>query len=411
MIQPKSFYNIFKREISLERQSSDKLTKKNRSKKKKIISKEKNKLNTNYKDKNKNNKSSRLHIEVDTKAIYSDKNIIINDITNNCNIHSAFKDKMKRIKIAKLTNGDNSTDQKYFRFKNDKQETNDYYKMNNTISDFKLNKSNIVQKKNKSIYKSSINDKIIMPIEINKIKKTIINNKNPKNKKGFGDSYEFNFTFNNYNNNVTQNNYNNTEQKNLNKINEKNELVSNKTVIKDFSSVKNKIFNDIKETIINSKNKKSNKKEKLKIEKIGVIRKNKEKNNTNDIYAIIIQKIFRGYIYRKKHKIKRKKNSKEKNNSNSGIYIKKKILNKKSVLNININDNLSYFKNDYHFTENNLTQARLTENNKNNETQANKIEEIIIDKSKLKNVLGPSTKTKDSRKVTINSGYNFGEYK
>ena len=411
MIQPKSFYNIFKREISLERQSSDKLTKKNRSKKKKIISKEKNKLNTNYKDKNKNNKSSRLHIEVDTKAIYSDKNIIINDITNNCNIHSAFKDKMKRIKIAKLTNGDNSTDQKYFRFKNDKQETNDYYKMNNTISDFKLNKSNIVQKKNKSIYKSSINDKIIMPIEINKIKKTIINNKNPKNKKGFGDSYEFNFTFNNYNNNVTQNNYNNTEQKNLNKINEKNELVSNKTVIKDFSSVKNKIFNDIKETIINSKNKKSNKKEKLKIEKIGVIRKNKEKNNTNDIYAIIIQKIFRGYIYRKKHKTKRKKNSKEKNNSNSGIYIKKKILNKKSVLNININDNLSYFKNDYHFTENNLTQARLTENNKNNETQANKIEEIIIDKSKLKNVLGPSTKTKDSRKVTINSGYNFGEYK
>ena len=411
MIQPKSFYNIFKREISLERQSSDKLTKKNRSKKKKIISKEKNKLNTNYKDKNKNNKSSRLHIEVDTKAIYSDKNIIINDITNNRNIHSAFKDKMKRIKIAKLTNGDNSTDQKYFRFKNDKQETNDYYKMNNTISDFKLNKSNIVQKKNKSIYKSSINDKIIMPIEINKIKKTIINNKNPKNKKGFGDSYEFNFTFNNYNNNVTQNNYNNTEQKNLNKINEKNELVSNKTVIKDFSSVKNKIFNDIKETIINSKNKKSNKKEKLKIEKIGVIRKNKEKNNTNDIYAIIIQKIFRGYIYRKKHKIKRKKNSKEKKNSNSGIYIKKKILNKKSVLNININDNLSYFKNDYHFTENNLTQTRLTENNKNNETQANKIEEIIIDKSKLKNVLGPSTKTKDSRKVTINSGYNFGEYK
>ena len=411
MIQPKSFYNIFKREISLERQSSEKLTKKNRSKKKKIISKEKNKLNTNYKDKNKNNKSSRLHIEVDTKAIYSDKNIIINDITNNCNIHSAFKDKMKRIKIAKLTNGDNSTDQKYFRFKNDKQETNDYYKMNNTISDFKLNKSNIVQKKNKSIYKSSINDKIIMPIEINKIKKTIINNKNPKNKKGFGDSYEFNFTFNNYNNNVTQNNYNNTEQKNLNKINEKNELVSNKTVIKDFSSVKNKIFNDIKETIINSKNKKSNKKEKLKIEKIGVIRKNKEKNNTNDIYAIIIQKIFRGYIYRKKHKTKRKKNSKEKNNSNSGIYIKKKILNKKSALNININDNLSYFKNDYHFTENNLTQARLTENNKNNETQANKIEEIIIDKSKLKNVIGPSTKTKDSRKVTINSGYNFGEYK
>ena len=411
MIQPKSFYNIFKREISLVRQSSDKLIKKNCSKKKKIISKEKNKLNTNYKDKNKNNKSSRLHIEVDTKAIYSDKNIIINDITNNSNIHSAFKDKMKRIKIAKLTNGDNSTDQKYFRFKNDKQETNDYYKMNNTISDFKLNKSNIVQKKNKSIYKSSINDKIIMPIEINKIKKTIINNKNPKNKKGFGDSYEFNFTFNNYNNNVTQNNYNNTEQKNLNKINEKNELVSNKTVIKDFSSVKNKIFNDIKETIINSKNKKSNKKEKLKIEKIGVIRKNKEKNNTNDIYAIIIQKIFRGYIYRKKHKTKRKKNSKEKNNSNSGIYIKKKILNKKSVLNININDNLSYFKNDYHFTENNLTQARLTENNKNNETQANKIEEIIIDKSKLKYVLGPSTKTKDSRKVTINSGYNFGEYK
>ena len=282
--------------------------------------------------------------------------------------------------------------------------------MNNTISDFKLNISKNSNKNNKKILKPSLKGKEIIPFEKMKNSKNIIKNKNRKNKIGFGDSYEFNFTFNNYNNNFTQNNINNSEFKNSNKKKNKNliENLANKTMINDFNSVRNNILNDIKSIINKNKDKKENIKTDLKqnskIGKIGVIRKNKKKNN--DIYAIKIQKLFRGYIFRKNnHYIKRLK---EKTNPNSGVYIRKKILNKKNGLRLNIKDNFVPTKQrEYNFTETNLTNSKNIENNINNITQQNKIEEIIIDKNKLFNVLGPSTKRKESNDMKLNNGYKF----
>jgi len=282
--------------------------------------------------------------------------------------------------------------------------------MNNTISDFKLNISKNSNKNNKKILKPSLKGKEIIPFEKMKNSKNIIKNKNRKNKIGFGDSYEFNFTFNNYNNNFTQNNINNSELKNSNKKKNKNliENLANKTMINDFNSVRNNILNDIKCIINKNKDKKENIKTDLKqnskIGKIGVIRKNKKKNN--DIYAIKIQKLFRGYIFRKNNQyIKRLK---EKTNPNSGVYIRKKILNKKNGLRLNIKDNFVPTKQrEYNFTETNLTNSKNIENNINNITQQNKIEEIIIDKNKLFNVLGPSTKRKESNDMKLNNGYKF----
>ena len=57
---------------------------------------------------------------------------------------------------------------------------------------------------------------------------------------------------------------------------------------------------------------------------------------------------------------------------------------------MNINYNLSNYQNDYCFTEANLPRTINREKKINNITQKNKIEEIIIDKNKLLNVLGPS---------------------
>ena len=139
--------------------------------------------------------------------------------------------------------------------------------------------------------------------------------------------------------------------------------------------------------------------------KIGVIRKNKKKNN--DIYAIKIQKIFRGYIFRKNNLyIKKLKGN---TNPNSGIYVKKKILTKKTGLRLNINNNLvSNNQREYNFTETNLTNSKMDGNNINNIIHQNKIEEIIIDKSKLYNVLGPSIKRKESSDMKMNNSYKFG---
>ena len=115
---------------------------------------------------------------------------------------------------------------------------------------------------------------------------------------------------------------------------------------------------------------------------------------------------------RKKYKFLHKKNKNEKINSNFGIYVRKKILNKKYGLNLNINDNIvPNYQKEYNLTEINLTQPKLTENNiyglNNNITQTNKIEEIIIDKNKLFKVLGPSKKKKEQNEPIINSGYKF----
>ena len=123
--------------------------------------------------------------------------------------------------------------------------------------------------------------------------------------------------------------------------------------------------------------------------KIGVIRKNNKKIKVNDIYAVQIQKIYRGYILRKKNKLYTSINTKEKVNSKSKVYIRKKILKKKSGLNLNINYNLSTYQNDFHITDANLSKTKNTEHKINGITQENKIEEIIIDRNKLFNALGP----------------------
>ena len=392
----------------------------------KNLDKEKIKININTSRKSKNITHSKKLSKNDKNVVFESKKIIINDITKKYNftpvISKVFKDKIKRIKLEKSNNKNISLEEmndKYSRLNTEVYNPRPNI-MNNTISDFKLNITKNTLKKNPKINMAFFNEKDVKPIEKKKVTKNIIKNKNKKNSYGFGDSYEFNFTFNNFNNNYTQNSIHNTEMKNLskkkNRINLEN--LANKTIINDLASMRNNILKDIKDIIIKNKNKKESSKINLKQDnnktgKIGVIRKNKKKNK--DIYAIKIQKIFRGYIFRRKNnKYIHRKNSKEKLNSNFGVYIRKKIK-KKLGMNLNINDNFfPNYRKEYNFTETNLTQPQLIENKEydinNNTKQENKIEEIIIDKNKLINVLGPSKKRNELNKPVINSGYNFGLY-
>lgn len=392
----------------------------------KNLDKEKIKININTSRKSKNITHSKKLSKNDKNVVFESKKIIINDITKKYNftpvISKVFKDKIKRIKLEKSNNKNISLEEmndKYSRLNTEVYNPRPNI-MNNTISDFKLNITKNILKKNPKINMAFFNEKDVKPIEKKKVTKNIIKNKNKKNSYGFGDSYEFNFTFNNFNNNYTQNNIHNTEMKNSskkkNRINLEN--LANKTIINDLASMRNNILKDIKDIIIKNKNKKESSKINLKQDnnktgKIGVIRKNKKKNK--DIYAIKIQKIFRGYIFRRKNnKYIHRKNSKEKLNSNFGVYIRKKIK-KKLGMNLNINDNFfPNYRKEYNFTETNLTQPQLIENKEydinNNTQQENKIEEIIIDKNKLINVLGPSKKRNELNQPVINSGYNFGLY-
>ena len=393
----------------------------------KNLDKEKIKININTSRKSKNITHSKKLSKNDKNAVFESKKIIINDITKKYNftpvISKVFKNKIKRIKLEKSNNKNISLEEmndKYSRLNTEVYNPRPNI-MNNTISDFKLNITKNTLKKNPKINMTFFNEKDVKPIEKKKVTKNIIKNKNKKNSYGFGDSYEFNFTFNNFNNNYTQNNIHNTEMKNSskkkNRINLEN--LANKTIINDLASMRNNILKDIKDIIIKNKNKKESSKINLKQDnnktgKIGVIRKNKKKNK--DIYAIKIQKIFRGYIFRRKNnKYIHRKNSNEKLNSNFGVYIRKKILKKKLGMNLNINDNFfPNYRKEYNFTETNLTQPQLIENKEydinNNTKQENKIEEIIIDKNKLINVLGPSKKRNELNQPVINSGYNFGLY-
>ena len=373
-----------------------------------------NKINLNSNRKSKNITLSKKLNNNNKNSFFERKKIIINDInknyTNTPEIRKIFQEKIKLNKLNNKNSSIDETNNKYLRLNTESNNTR-FNLMNNTISEFKLNITKNTLKKNQKIIKPYLNEKDLKPIEKKKVTTSIIKNKNKKNKFGFGDSYEFNFTFNNYNNNFTQDNINNTELKNINK--KKNNIfienLANKTIINDLTSMRNNILKDIKDIFIKDKNTKE-KSQDNKIGKIGVIRKNKKKNN--DIYAIKIQKIFRGYILRKKYKFLHKKNKNEKINSNFGIYVRKKILNKKYGLNLNINDNIvPNYQKEYNLTEINLTQPKLTENNiyglNNNITQTNKIEEIIIDKNKLFKVLGPSKKKKEQNEPIINSGYKF----
>ena len=373
-----------------------------------------NKINLNSNRKSKNITLSKKLNNNNKNSFFERKKIIINDInknyTNTPEIRKIFQEKIKLNKLNNKNSSIDETNNKYLRLNTESNNTR-FNLMNNTISEFKLNITKNTLKKNQKIIKPYLNEKDLKPIEKKKVTTSIIKNKNKKNKFGFGDSYEFNFTFNNYNNNFTQDNINNTELKNINK--KKNNIfienLANKTIINDLTAMRNNILKDIKDIFIKDKNTKE-KSQDNKIGKIGVIRKNKKKNN--DIYAIKIQKIFRGYILRKKYKFLHKKNKNEKINSNFGIYVRKKILNKKYGLNLNINDNIvPNYQKEYNLTEINLTQPKLTENNiyglNNNITQTNKIEEIIIDKNKLFKVLGPSKKKKEQNEPIINSGYKF----
>ena len=335
------------------------------------------------------------------KIFFENKNKIINDNkkkNKNCaDLDEEFNDKIGKIKINKLNISEiHSYISKYSNNKTNNEDNEESFinKMNNTERDFRLNRSNYMSKKQKKIIKSSLKNKVIKTID-NTHKKTQrkIKNKNIKNC-DTGNSYEFNFTFNNFHNNITQNNYNDNESKSIkkNKNNIIFEKLANKTIFNGFSSVNNNIINHLNDFI--SKNK-TIEKEKIgnKIKKIGVIRKNKNKNKDKTKYIIKIQKIFRGYIFRKKYK--NEKNTLEKMHSNIGIYIRKKILNKKLKHNINLNitDNLTMnYRNKWYETENNLNKTKIKENNI---CRVNKIEEIIIDKNKLLSVLGPSIKRKN----------------
>ena len=335
------------------------------------------------------------------KIFFENKNKIINDNkkkNKNCaDLDEEFNDKIGKIKINKLNISEiHSYISKYSNNKTNNEDNEESFinKMNNTERDFRLNSSNYMSKKQKKIIKSSLKNKVIKTID-NTHKKTQrkIKNKNIKNC-DTGNSYEFNFTFNNFHNNITQNNYNDNESKSIkkNKNNIIFEKLANKTIFNGFSSVNNNIINHLNDFI--SKNKTiENEKIGNKIKKIGVIRKNKNKNKDKTKYIIKIQKIFRGYIFRKKYK--NEKNTLEKMHSNIGIYIRKKILNKKLKHNINLNitDNLTMnYRNKWYETENNLNKTKIKENNI---CRVNKIEEIIIDKNKLLSVLGPSIKRKN----------------
>ncbi len=335
------------------------------------------------------------------KIFFENKNKIINDNkkkNKNCaDLDEEFNDKIGKIKINKLNISEiHSYISKYSNNKTNNEDNEESFinKMNNTERDFRLNSSNYMSKKQKKIIKSSLKNKVIKTID-NTHKKTQrkIKNKNIKNC-DTGNSYEFNFTFNNFHNNITQNNYNDNESKSIkkNKNNIIFEKLANKTIFNGFSSVNNNIINHLNDFI--SKNK-TLEKDKIgnKIKKIGVIRKNKNKNKDKTKYIIKIQKIFRGYIFRKKYK--NEKNTLEKMHSNIGIYIRKKILNKKlkQHINLNITDNLTMnYRNKWYETENNLNKTKIKENNI---CRVNKIEEIIIDKNKLLSVLGPSIKRKN----------------
>ena len=88
--------------MSNNHESKEKIKHKKITNTKNIVLKEKNNLNSNSKKTNKNIDSNKSYINI----IYENKNIIINDITNNynsnTNFHKAFNNKIKKMKINKL---------------------------------------------------------------------------------------------------------------------------------------------------------------------------------------------------------------------------------------------------------------------------------------------------------------------
>jgi hypothetical protein len=234
----------------------------------KNLDKEKIKININSNSKIKNITQSKILNKNDKNIIFESKKIIINDITKNYNItpeiNKVFRDKIKHLKLKKYNTKNTSIEEMNDKYSRLNTEVYNHRPniMNNTISDFKLDISKNTLKKNPKINMTFSNKKDIKSIEKKKVTKNIIKNKNKKKRYGFGDSYEFNFTFNNFNNNFTQNNINNTEIKNSSKKKTKLHFdhFANKTIINDLTSVRNNILKDIKDIIVKNKKKKKYKK-------------------------------------------------------------------------------------------------------------------------------------------------------
>ena len=247
-------------------------------------------------------------------------------------------------------------------------------------------------------------------MEKKKIAKNILNQNNNYKKYNLGDSYEFNFTFNNFNSNFT---YNNLTEKDMILKNDtktqNNKIVienyPNENIINKFKSINPTVRNKILGGLKNILTKDNNNQKKEMVSKIKAKFEYSRKKNIKDknYYATKIQKIFRGYIYRKNNEF----NSENKNNAkfNQGVYIRKKIMNNRSSMNsnVNISDNKIYRRS--YLKERN--RVKNFETNKfeyktNNEND-NKIEEIIIDKKRIFNALNPSTKNNNIQEITINN--------
>jgi hypothetical protein len=282
------------------------------------------------------------------------------------------------------------------------QTVRDSFKFNFEMKNDRLNsrelsksKNNKTLKKesNEKLLKNSFNDKILEHIEKKKIAKNIIIQNRIKNI-NYGDSYEFNFTFNNFNSNYTYNNLNNSVKdsgKSSKKITIK--TIPSENIINEFklvnpSSVKNNILGGIHKLFKNNKEIKDNIKKERSEKQFRFIRQ-KDK----DIYAIKIQKVLRGYLFRKNY---RSNLSNNKTISNFGIYIKKKIFannrNGQRLSSNNTSKNLNY----------NSNIAKIRENYRSNNNSENKIEEIIINKNKMLKVLYPTKKRSDVKDNVVN---------
>ena len=352
--------------------------------------------------------------------IFENKNIVINDITKNydTNTNKTQHEKKKITIINKLSNHINSINDSKNKYKSINTESNIH---NNNIHTTRgkqklnlenkrdirnitnANRANLRHRQSKPLLKSSFNEKEVQCFE----KKKKVDNLNKKEKLSFGDSYEFNFTFNNYNNNFTYNNANEIlkdEKKKSNKIIINS--IAKENIINNFksmnpSSVKNNILGGLKKILNKNKNV-DNKVIKTKI----LSRNAKLKKSTNkdkNYYAIIIQKIYRGYKSRKNYILKKKSRP---------IYRRKKILgNNRVSLNSNINNTENnLLRNSLLLRKNRLNYSKNLENNETLDNE-NRIQEIIIDKNKILNVLNPSSsksnKSNNIKEIHINNNFSF----
>ena len=417
-LQPLKFYNIFKKEISIDHDQESIEKGKNKKKLGSVKSPIKNKNDVNNSVKKFNNLISLNKNRNRHKIIFEDKNIIINDITKNYeNITNKNQLEKKKISIInKISNDINSINYSKYKYQSINTETNILNINHTTKGAQKLNSNNknnirnttnenrvsLRPRKNKPLLKSSFNEKKVQCIEKKKASKNF-DNLNKKKKFSFGDSYEFNFTFNNYNNNFTYNNSNEIlkeDKKKTNKIvieNLSKENIINKFKSIEPSSVRNNILGGLKNIISKNIDRKlSNPKFIEKNQKLnGNILKNKS------IYAIKIQKVFRGYNFRKNNKLNDKN---QRNKSNSHVYIRKKVLTHRSGLNSNINNIENKLINNTYFKE--RSQYIFKDPKKENESE-NKIQEIIIDKKKILNILKPSSQRNKIKEIQINNNYSF----